>query len=403
MNLLRNSRVFYIVGALIMVGGVGLALVLQSQDPTAAVPDLDPTPTGEVSPTPTATPDGRTFAAPGDIARTEFRDYRAVVSTSKGDFTIELFGDDAPATVNSFVFLAQEGFYDGLTFHRVVEDFVAQTGDPTDSTTDLRDGPGYTLPEEPNERRNTAGTISMHKMGATESEFGSQWFINLKDNPSLDFDSGNPRLYYPFGEVTDGLDVALSIELGDTVESIVIEFSEKDGVTEPDQFEEPEQVIDADANTYTATIATAKGEIVVNLFADESPNTVNNFVFLAQQGFFDNTTFHRVVATSITVAQAGDPTGTQGDGFDGPGYLVEEEPNERSNTAGTISMAKVGGATAFGSQWFINVVDNGVLDFDNEQGDKFYPFAEIVEGLEVAEQLEQGDAITSIAITETPR
>jgi cyclophilin family peptidyl-prolyl cis-trans isomerase len=124
------------------------------------------------------------------------------------------------------------------------------------------------------------------------------------------------------------------------------------------------------------------GDIVVKLNADIAPNTVNSFVFLAQQGYFDNITFHRVV--NNFVIQGGDPLGT---GSGGPGYVTQDEPNEVPNKRGTLSMAKTRGATSFGSQFFINLKDNPSLDFNNTGGDKFYPFAEVTAGMDIVDAI----------------
>jgi peptidylprolyl isomerase len=175
------------------------------------------------------------------------------------------------------------------------------------------------------------------------------------------------------------------------------------------QFSAAEDVIDPENNTYTATIETTLGSFTINLFADESPDTVNSFVFLAQEGYFNNTPIHRVVANFVV--QMGDPTGT---GTGGPGYATTEEPNERRNTRGTIAMAKAGGQSSFGSQFFINLKDNPGLDFDTSGGDKFYPWAEVIDGMDVVDalaavQVGPGDRpveplqIISVTVTETPK
>lgn len=152
------------------------------------------------------------------------------------------------------------------------------------------------------------------------------------------------------------------------------------------QFDEPEQVIEPEGNTYRATFATAQGEFVVEFFDDIAPNTVNSFAFLAQEGYFDGITFHREVLPEqgIAVIQGGDPTAS---GTGGPGYEVEEEPNDLLNERGTISMAKASGSTAFGSQFFINREDNTALD---QEGNRFYPFGEVVEGMDVVDSLHTG-------------
>jgi peptidylprolyl isomerase len=152
---------------------------------------------------------------------------------------------------------------------------------------------------------------------------------------------------------------------------------------DPKKFQAAEQVVDATKNTYRATIKTNKGDIILEMKADVAPNTVNSFVFLATKDYFDGVTFHRVVKNFVI--QGGDPTGT---GTGGPGYFTNDEPNTISNTRGTVSMAKSAGATNFGSQFFINVATNKSLDYNNTTGgDKFYPFAEVVAGMDVVDAI----------------
>jgi peptidyl-prolyl cis-trans isomerase B (cyclophilin B) len=181
-------------------------------------------------------------------------------------------------------------------------------------------------------------------------------------------------------------------EAGETVEGTPGETSTP--VTNL-QWDEPGQAINPQAFNYRATVETAKGSFVIEFYDDVAPNTVNNFVFLAEEGYFDGITFHRVVLEPRPfVAQSGDPTAS---GSGGPGYLVEEEENDLTNTRGTIAMAKTSGASAFGSQWFVNLSDNTTLD---QAGNRFYPFAEVVEGMDVVDQIAQGDVITSITVEE---
>jgi len=125
--------------------------------------------------------------------------------------------------------------------------------------------------------------------------------------------------------------------------------------------------------TYTATITTDKGDIVIHLFADKVPNTVNNFVFLARQGYYDNTTFHRVIDNFMV--QGGDPTGT---GRGGPGYQFKDEFHKdlRHNKSGILSMANAGPHTN-GSQFFITHVPTPHLD------NKHAVFGEVTKGMDV--------------------
>ena len=159
------------------------------------------------------------------------------------------------------------------------------------------------------------------------------------------------------------------------------EDSDDGGDTAELSFDEAGQVVET-GKSYTARVKTSKGEFVVELFAAEAPNTVNSFAFLAQEGFFDGLTFHRIVEGFVI--QGGDPTGRGGGG---PGYETKDEPNEISNTRGTLSMAKTPGADEFGSQFFINLDDNTGLDFDNGMPDKFYPFGKVTEGMDVVDAI----------------
>lgn len=161
----------------------------------------------------------------------------------------------------------------------------------------------------------------------------------------------------------------------------------------PMQFTEAAQVVDA-TKSYTATLKTAKGDIVIQLFADKAPRTVNTFVFLATRGYFDGLTFHRVVAGFVV--QGGDPLDN---GTGGPGFQTEEDPNDLLNTRGRISMAKAGAVTNFGSQFFINLQDNPNLDVDVPGRQKrFYPFGEVVQGMDVVDRIAQRDVIEKVTI-----
>lgn len=134
-------------------------------------------------------------------------DYAATIETSEGTIEVDLFQDGSPTAVNNFVFLAEDGFYDGVVFHRVIEDFMVQGGDP-DGTG--RGGPGYRFEDEldlARERGYPRGTLAMANAGPDTN--GSQFFIVHRD---VDL----PPDYTVFGEVTDGLDVVDAIAAVDT-------------------------------------------------------------------------------------------------------------------------------------------------------------------------------------------
>src|SRR5215467_14501282 len=128
--------------------------------------------------------------------------YTATFKTDVGDFVVELYADKAPKTVNNFVFLAREGFYNGVTFHRVIRGFMAQGGDPTGSGTG---GPGYKFGDEfhPSLRHSDAGILSMANAGPNTN--GSQFFITFGPTPHLD------NKHSVFGKVIEGMDKVLAI------------------------------------------------------------------------------------------------------------------------------------------------------------------------------------------------
>jgi cyclophilin family peptidyl-prolyl cis-trans isomerase len=163
----------------------------------------------------------------------------------------------------------------------------------------------------------------------------------------------------------------------------------------------PEMALDL-YKDYHANLVTEKGTVRIRLFAEQAPETVNNFVFLAREGYFDGTTFHRVMEGFM--AQGGDPTGT---GTGGPGYNIRDEfhPNLRHDKPGILSMANRGPNTG-GSQFFITHAATPWLD------DRHAIFGEVVEGMEVVNALrerdpqsdrEPGDRIERVQIEETPR
>ena len=143
---------------------------------------------------------------------------------------------------------------------------------------------------------------------------------------------------------------------------------------------------------YTATLETSKGPIVCDLFAKDAPKTVNNFVFLARDGFYDGTVFHRVIADFMI--QGGDPTAS---GRGGPGYRFEDEVDPKQNPnkhrVGSLSMANAGPGTN-GSQFFITHIATDWLN------GKHTVFGQVRSGQDVVNKIQQGDQLKSVAIEE---
>jgi peptidyl-prolyl cis-trans isomerase B (cyclophilin B) len=141
------------------------------------------------------------------------RTYRASFDTDKGTIELDLYPEHAPVTVNNFVFLAGEGFYDGVVFHRVISNFMIQGGDPTGTG---RGGPGYRFKDEleGNPLRHERGVISMANAGPNTN--GSQFFITHGPQPHLD------GRHTVFGRVTRGQDVVDAIEQGDVMRKVTV-------------------------------------------------------------------------------------------------------------------------------------------------------------------------------------
>ena len=188
--------------------------------------EIAPTPTPDPVSTPTpqvrGLPDGRTYkqyALAPLMTIDPNATYRALIRTNKGDITLELFASEAPETVNNFVFLAREGYYDGIIFHRVIPNFMIQGGDPTATG---GGGPGYEFGDEfvSSLVFDRAGFLAMANRGAATN--GSQFFITVVPTPQLN------NKHTIFGEVVEGQDVADIISTVPTdrdrpIESVIIE------------------------------------------------------------------------------------------------------------------------------------------------------------------------------------
>jgi peptidyl-prolyl cis-trans isomerase B (cyclophilin B) len=140
--------------------------------------------------------------------------YRATIKTNRGSIVLDLYPQHAPKTVNNFVFLARQGFYNGVSFHRVISNFMIQGGDPTGTG---RGGPGYRFEDEVrgNPLTHETGVISMANAGPNTN--GSQFFITHGPQPHLD------GKHTVFGKVIQGQDIVNGTRQGDTIESVTIE------------------------------------------------------------------------------------------------------------------------------------------------------------------------------------
>jgi cyclophilin family peptidyl-prolyl cis-trans isomerase len=362
--------------------------------------------------------------------------YYATLRTEKGDIRVQLFADRAPVTVNNFVFLAREGFYDNTTFHRVLEGFMAQAGDPTGTGAG---GPGYRFQDEivPGLTFDQPGLLAMANAGPGTN--GSQFFITFEAVPWLD---GRHTI---FGEVLEGQEVLDQLTRrdpqtapttdGDLLLTVDIEEDDTsvlptptpapptptptptptpfapsslapDDLTAAERplanlpMEEkshffntpPEMVIDP-ARNYTAVIVTSNGEIVVRLYADLAPVAVNNFVLIASLGFYDGTPINDVSEEGVIIgAPLNHPSSYVG-------YYV---PGEIGTTMewGAGAVGYLPALDPMTGEWVSNgsqlIILAEPLPF--EITEQFSFFGEVVEGIEILNELTFDDTIESIQI-----
>jgi len=155
---------------------------------------------GEAAPTPAPapapTPEPKTYSSPPSMMIDTSKQYTAIIETEKGNLVLELFAKDVPETVNNFVFLANEGFYDGSTFHRVIPGFMVQGGDPTGTG---MGNAGYKFDDEFTEHTHVVGTLSMANSGPNTNS--CQFFITYTPQHGLD------GKHTVFGQLIEGMDI----------------------------------------------------------------------------------------------------------------------------------------------------------------------------------------------------
>ena len=209
------KKFFIGVAVMILLASVILAACAPKPAPAPA-PTPVPAPKAPApatAPAPAPAPKPKTYSAPPAMTIDPNKKYKAVIETEVGKMVIELFAKDVPVTVNNFVFLARQGFYDGVSFHRVIENFVIQGGDPTGTGSG---GPGYCFADEVvgNPLKHEAGVLSMANAGPNTN--GSQFFITRSPQPHL---NGKHTV---FGKVSKGQDVVLAIEEGDRMDRVEV-------------------------------------------------------------------------------------------------------------------------------------------------------------------------------------
>lgn len=345
-----------------------------------------------------------------------------IVFKSYGTVKLDLYPDVAPVTVQNFVDLANSGFYDGLTIHRVVPGFVIQGGDPR--------GDGFGLPDQTkikgefasngvaNEISHVRGVISMARSSNSYDSATSQFFIMLDDKTQVGYLNGN---YAAFGYVTEGMDVVDKIAEVEIVEgsdrpqkTITIESVKiVDGTASTADTKTTESTSTSTSSAPASPIDPANrsfyspynhdfgsvikaemvfkdyGTVKLELYPDAAPISVQNFVDLVSSGFYDGLTIHRIVPGFVI--QGGDPTGT---GYGQPDqkkikgeFAANGIVNEISHVRGVLSMARAGNSyDSATSQFFIMHADSTYLDGN------YAAFGRVTEGMDVI------DAIAAVEI-----
>ncbi len=371
------------------------------------------------------------YTAPPEMSIDLSKVYYATLKTEKGDIRVQLFADRVPVTVNNFVFLAREGFYDNTTFHRVLDNFMAQAGDPTGTGSG---GPGYQFQDEfvPGLGFDRPNLLAMANSGPRTN--GSQFFITFAPTDWLN------NLHTIFGEVISGQEVLDQItrrdpgqnptEPGDALLTIEIEEGDSSVLPTPmpppptptpfapssiapsdltagdkplaqlsmeertDYFNAaPEMVIDL-ASTYTASIVTSKGTMTVTLDSAGAPVSVNNFVLLASLGFYDGTPVNEVTPEQVAIigAPANVPSSHAGYFFGG------EVGSTQTWDMGSLAFLPAqdpltGELVSISSQILIALTPPPV-----EANAQLSFFGQVVEGLDVLTSLANGDTIVEVKV-----
>ncbi len=375
------------------------------------------------------------YSAPPEMSIDPSKVYYATLKTEKGDIRVQLFADRAPVTVNNFVFLAREGFYDNTTFHRVLDDFMAQAGDPAGTG---GGGPGYQFQDEfvPGLGFDRPYLLAMANAGAGTN--GSQFFITFGITDWLN------NLHTIFGEVVSGQEVLGQLTRrdpnqnpatpGDTLLTVEIEESDVSELPTPmpppptptpfapssiapsdltsndkplaalpmaersSYFNTaPEMVIDT-AITYTAMIVTSKGTMTVTLDSAAAPAAVNNFVVLASLGFYDGTPVNEVTPEQVAIIGAPENVPSSDAGY----LFAGEVGSTREWGTGALAFLPAqdpltGELGSNSSQLLIALTPPPI-----EANAQLSFFGQLVEGLDVLNSLETGDTIVEVQVAVLP-
>jgi cyclophilin family peptidyl-prolyl cis-trans isomerase len=310
---------------------------------------------------------------------------QAVVQTSLGEFVIDLRPDLAPNHVGYFMKLAQEGAYDGTTFHRMIKYGIVQGGDPLskDPAQKAKYGQGGlgVLRAEFSEEPMSRGAVAAVLQPGKPDSAGAQFFIAVTDQLPL---TGQ---YTVFGRVSEGMDVVQRISEAETTgEGVAVERVEIRSVTirdtpppEPEPFST--ETIEELAR-HRAVLETSAGTITIEFMPELAPEHVRNFLRLAQAGVYDGMAFHRVVKGFAIQTGSLSTRGPLGERQQKLVRMLEPEFNDTTHVKGIVSMARGDDPASASTSFFIVTAAAPTLD------GKYTAFGRVVEGMEVVEAIE---------------
>ena len=309
---------------------------------------------------------------------------QAVVETSAGTFVLDLLPEAAPAQVAHFVKLAQEGAYEGTTFHRMVRLGVVQGGDPVSKDPAKRSlyGTGglNAVKAEPKTAKMTRGSVAAVLVPGRPDSAGAQFFIAIVDQPGLD------GQYAVFARVWDGIEVLQKISetpvdaAGLATERVEIRrVSVRDKPAEPFVTESAQEL-----GSYQVVLETGAGPITLELWSDKAPGHVRQFLRLAQAGVYDGMAFHRVAPGFVI--QTGALSSRQAPLTERQQALVvnlQPEFTETPHVKGVVSMARGDDPASANTSFFICTATSPALD------GKYTVFGRVVDGLPAVEAIER--------------
>jgi peptidyl-prolyl cis-trans isomerase B (cyclophilin B) len=316
----------------------------------------------------------------------QMRGKQAVIETDMGVIVVDLLPDAAPNHVGYFMKNAQEGFYNGTAFHRVIRQGIIQGGDPLTKDPSKAESYGTggfgALRAERNAEKNTRGAVSAVVGNNTPDSGGSQFFICVSDQPALD------GVFDVFGRISEGIFIAQKISevAADdkgrpatrvAIKSVVIRDKP---AARPEPFSTESA---AELGSYRAVLETTLGNITLEFMPEKAPEHVRNFLRLAQAGVYDGVGFHRVVKGFVIqtgyLPARSEPLSESQQRFV---RNLQPEFNDTQHMKGTVSMARGADPASADTSFFISLGPNAVLD------GKYTAFGRVVDGLPIVEAIE---------------